>query len=104
MASINLYPPIIDTYMPAYLNPIVDQCQKCRIYFALSSMNTADEILYVQLSLINQKTNQSALNPILYPNGIKMVKFSSVLFFFHKEELCMQVHDLPCMTFKNQII
>lgn len=78
MASINLYPPIIDTYMPAYLNPIVDQCQKCRIYFALSSMNTADEILYVQLSLINQKTNQSALNPILYPNGIKMVKFSSV--------------------------
>ena len=78
MASINLYPPIIDTYMPAYLNPITNQCQKCRIYFALSSLNSADEISYVQLSLINQKTNQSALNPVLYPNGIKMVKFSSV--------------------------
>ena len=79
MAANNLYPPIIDTYMPTYLNPKEgNHATKCRIYFALSSLNSYEEIKYVQLSLVNQKNNKSALNPILYPNGIKMTKLSSV--------------------------
>lgn len=78
MAAINLYPPIIDTYMPTYLNPKEGKCTKCRIYFALSSLNSYEEIKYVQLSLVNQKNNQSILNPNFYPNGIKMTTLSSV--------------------------
>ena len=39
MAAINLYPPIIASYMPAYLNPEQDDTwAKCRIYFSLSSL------------------------------------------------------------------
>lgn len=77
MAAINLYPPIIDSYMPAYLNPEQDGTwAKCRIYFSLSSLNSYEEISYAQLSVINQKTNKNALNTSRYPTGIKMVKLS----------------------------
>ena len=59
MAANNLYPPIIDTYMPTYLNPKEgNHATKCRIYFALSSLNSYEEIKYVQLSLVNQKNNK----------------------------------------------
>lgn len=75
MAASNLYPPIIDSYMPAYLNPTVyNKWQKCRIYFALSSLNSAEDIKFAQLSLINQKTNKNALNEKRYPAGVKMVE------------------------------
>lgn len=73
MAAINLYPPIVDSYMPAFLNPEGDiKYHKCRIYFSLSPLNTYDEIKYVQISVVNQRTNKNALHG-KYSNGIKMV-------------------------------
>lgn len=78
MAAINLYPPIIDSYMPAYLNPEQDGTwAKCRIYFSLSSLNSYEEIGYAQLSVVNQKTNKNALDASRYPTGIKMVYLSA---------------------------
>ena len=77
MAAENLYPPIIDSYMPAYLNPFGVDWQRCRIYFSLSSLNKDTDILFAQLSLINQKTNKSALNEQRYPSGVKMVRLQS---------------------------
>ena len=74
MAAVNLYPPIVDSYMPAFLNPSgANRYNKCRIYFSLSPLNTETEIGYVQISIINQATNKSALSSS-YPTEIKMVR------------------------------
>lgn len=62
----NLYPPIIDTYMPAFIRD-----KGCRIYFALSQYNSKEDISNVQVTVVNQNTNISALST-LHPTGIKL--------------------------------
>jgi len=50
MASKEIFPPIVETYMPAFL--LSDG--ECRIYFSLSSYNTEEDILRkVQISIRN---------------------------------------------------
>lgn len=67
----NLYPPIVETYMPAFLVGSEDTEKNiCRIYFSLSMFNSLNQIKNVQISLRNQSTNLSALNPKLYPSEI----------------------------------
>lgn len=63
----NLYPPIISTWMPAFI-----RTSACRIYFSLSVYNSVEEIKNVQVIINNQNTNLSALDPKLYPSGIKI--------------------------------
>lgn len=53
-----LYPPIIDTYMPAF---ILSQ-DICRVYFSLSQYNTPTDIKCVCVTVNNQYTSQSVLN------------------------------------------
>lgn len=62
----NLYPPIIDTYMPAFVKD-----KGCRVYFALSQFNSYEDIKNVQVTVVNQNTNMSALST-LHPTGIKL--------------------------------
>lgn len=70
----NFYPPVINTYMPAF--PIIkDSAEKesatIKIYFALSPYNTFEQVSeYVQIIVRNQYTNQSLLNSV---NGIKVI-------------------------------
>ena len=63
----NLYPPIVSDFQPAF-----DRKTSCKIYFSLSKYNNLDDIKNVQISVINQKTNMSALNTTKYPSGIKI--------------------------------
>ena len=70
----NLYPPVIDTYMPAFL-----QTGSCRIYFALSTYNDLSEIQNAQITVRNQLTNLSALDPAKYPSEIKLANVSTDL-------------------------
>ena len=63
----NLYPPLINDTIPSFI-----RTKSCKIYFSLSNYNSAKDIKNVQISLINQKTNQSAFDPINYPSGIKI--------------------------------
>ena len=56
--SNSLYPPIIDTYMPAFI--ITDNI--CKIYFALSKYNNPENIKSVWITINNQYTNKSVLN------------------------------------------
>lgn len=58
----NLYPPIVQSALPAFLNT-----EPCRIYFSLSVYNSEKDIKNVQVSLIKQKTNTTAL---IEPSGI----------------------------------
>lgn len=69
MASIgnNLYPPIIDTFMPAFV-----RTQTCRVYFSLSRYNDIKEIMNAQIIVSNQSTNASVLDSVAYPVGIKV--------------------------------
>lgn len=57
----NLYPPIIDSYMPAFLINA-----GCKVYFQLSKFNTIEDIYSgvgaAQVTVSNQKTNQSELS------------------------------------------
>lgn len=54
-----LYPPIVDTYMPAFT-------KDCIITFSIPSLNNIKEISrYMVVSIVDQKTNQSVL-----PHGV----------------------------------
>ena len=73
MASViegnNLYPPIIEDYMPAFVNSLI-------INFNISPFNTADQFNLetgIQISIRDQKTNKSVLNPAYAPNEILFV-------------------------------
>lgn len=66
--SNNLYPPIINTYMPSFIRSDV-----CRVYFSLSDFNKFDDVKNnVQVVVNDKNTNQSVLNPSTYPAGIKI--------------------------------
>lgn len=60
----NLYPPIIDTFMPAFTG------DRCEVYFEISDFNTENDIdaNLVQVSIRNQLSNQNCLEN---PNGIR---------------------------------
>ena len=64
----NLYPPIVNDINPAFIRTAT-----CKVYFAFSSYNSTEDIKNIQVSVINQRTNLSALDPIKYPTGIKIV-------------------------------
>lgn len=63
----NLYPPIISTYMPAFI-----RTSPCKVYFSLSSFNSSEDIMNVQITVSNINTNASVLNKTLYPSDIKI--------------------------------
>ena len=53
-----LYPPLVDTFMPAFL-----QTEKARINFSISPYNTKNSIDYIHVSLTDLTSNQSVLKP-----------------------------------------
>lgn len=72
MASNNLFPPIIDDYLPAFLQA----GNSCNIVFKLSQFNTANEfdLSLTQITVSNLNTNKSMLNLNKYPNEIKIAE------------------------------
>lgn len=69
----NLYPPIVETYNPAFLiksgNIVKDTC---RIYFSISLYNSFSDIANAQVAISYQNNNKSALNEKLYPCAIML--------------------------------
>lgn len=64
MASISLYPPILETYIPAFIIS-GDKDTKdgvCTIHFSLSKYNQVSQVGLVCISATNQYTNESVLN------------------------------------------
>ena len=72
MASNNLFPPIIDDYLPAFLQAD----NSCNIVFKLSQFNVESEfdLSLTQITISNLNTNKSMLNPNKYPNEIKIAE------------------------------
>ena len=80
MATINLYPPMVDTYMPAFLIGSRDSVKDtCRVYFSLSLYNSASDIANVQVIISDQDTNVSVLNTERYPTGIMLTPLKTDL-------------------------
>lgn len=52
-----LYPPVVSTFQNAFVNT-----QDAVVYFTLSSFNSADDIKRVHISVVDQMTNENALN------------------------------------------
>lgn len=74
---VNLYPPIIDTYMPAFII-LQDKDQSdiyCDIYFSISDYNSLVGIGSVWVSIANQYTNVSVLKE---PTGLKKIDVSQI--------------------------
>lgn len=67
----NLYPPIVDTFMPAFL-----YTEHCKVYFSLTDYNSIEDIKQAQITLVYQTTNKNALSSS-YKNGIKICEVKS---------------------------
>ena len=59
MASLTLYPPIIESSMPAF---IAKKDAVCRVYFSLSQFNTHVHFKNVQVSVVKQDSGLSVVN------------------------------------------
>lgn len=70
--NINLYPPIVDTYIPAFLVDSGTDKDICRIYFTLSQFNTTNDIKNIQVTVRSQYTNLSVLDKSKYPSEVML--------------------------------
>lgn len=78
--NINLYPPVVDTYMPAFLVGSSDiQKNTCRVYFSISLYNSLNDIKNAQVTVANQNTNLSVLNKSKYPCEIMLTDIKTDL-------------------------
>ena len=68
----NFYPPIVETYMPAFV-----KIQPCRVYFALSQYINKEDIKGIHVTVRDQYMNLSALDPVKYPS--EMILLSGTL-------------------------
>lgn len=64
-----LYPPIMNTFMPAFVNTA-----SVKVYFTLSEFNSISEIktTATQITVVNQNTNLTALDSTKYPSEIML--------------------------------
>ena len=67
MANKSLFPPILNSYMPAF-----KKRESLKIYFKLSTFNSRSDFNSIHVSINRLDNNQSALNRSLYPNNIIM--------------------------------
>lgn len=78
--NINLYPPVVETYMPAFLIGSSDiQKNICRVYFSISLYNSLSDIKNAQVTVANQNTNLSVLNKTKYPCEIMLTDIKTDL-------------------------
>ena len=78
--NINLYPPVVDTYMPAFLVGSSDiQKNICRVYFSISLYNSLNDIKNAQVTVANQNTNLSVLDKSKYPCEIMLTDIKTDL-------------------------
>ena len=68
----NLYPPIVKTYMPAFVTEGLEDVTTCRVYFSLSPYNNSTDIANVQVTIRDQNYNKSMLMQSDYPSAVKI--------------------------------
>lgn len=99
MSDITLYPPIVDTCTPVFL-----QGDSCKIWFSYSpymdSLSDEEkEKLFMQVSINQQDTNKTALSKDKWATGSAVFKVSSAT-----EGTKEFAHNLSCVTIENSDI
>lgn len=89
----NLYPPIINTYMPSFLidENLLDN--KCRVYFSLSSYNNITDIKNAQVTVTYQNNNQSALKEETYPCDIMVTNIYEDNLKQSEDKYYIEIHN-----------
>lgn len=78
--NINLFPPTLDTYLPAFLiGGGNSQKNICRVYFSISLYNSLEDIKNVQVTVANQYNNLSVLDREKYPCEIMLAEIQKDL-------------------------
>lgn len=90
MASLigTLYPPVIDTFMPAFV-----YTNAVRVYYSLPAYSDVNNITYLHITLTDQETNQNAL---ANNAGIYIIK--NPLQFYDKEKQQYYIDIVPSLT------
>jgi hypothetical protein len=74
MASFLLYPPIVDTYMPAFgINKLTGEnggSGTARIYFSISAYNDNSKLKSIWISIVNPLTNLSVVDKTVYQSEL----------------------------------
>ena len=99
MSVITLYPPIVDTCTPVFL-----QGDSCKIWFSYSpymdSLSDKDkEKLFMQVSINQQDTNKTVLSKDKWATGSAVFKVSSAI-----EGTKEFAHNLSYVTIENSDI
>lgn len=66
MASLALYPPIVDSYSPAF---IASSNAICRVFFSLSNFNSINDFQTVQATVVKQDSGLSVVNEKVDSDG-----------------------------------
>lgn len=78
--NINLYPPVVETYIPAFLIGSSDiQKNTCKVYFSISLYNSLSDIKNAQVTVANQNTNLSVLDRSKYPCEVMLTDIKTDL-------------------------
>ena len=78
--NINLFPPILDAYMPAFLIGSGNiQKNICKVYFSISLYNNIKDIKNAQVTVVNQNNNLSVLNREKYPCEVMLTNIKTDL-------------------------
>ena len=85
--GVNIYPPVLDTYMPAFLKggEIIEikegvTVEGYKIYLSLSDYNKFDDVCHnVQVTLVRQDTNKTALLASEASSGIRITELRKEL-------------------------
>lgn len=64
--SANIFPPILESYQPAF----VSSTQAYPIYFELSGLTNINSVKNIQIKIVYQETNQSAVDTSSHPDDI----------------------------------
>lgn len=107
-----LYPPLIDTFMPAFPNE-----QPAVVHFTVSPYNSSYEIQYLHVTLVNQKTNKNAFDTnrtdqtpdgTTLINGVWIIPFTEILngntnqyIQFNREANYYTLHIPPSLLKQN---
>ena len=103
-----LYPPLIDTFMPAF-----PYDESATVDFSISPYNTANMIKYLHVSLVNQKTNQNAfegsdsgleqsISGTRLINGVWILPFQEIDGILHCDSDNLWHLTIPTVLLKNQ--
>ena len=92
MSDRNLYPPIVNDYLPA----IPSSQKELIIPFSISTLNKEEDYCAVQIMMINQQNNRTAIDDSQYARGVKIVS--------KEQTISIKAEDLLNKTFnENQI-